>query len=250
MKFKNAYELFKTLYDRDLLKGFYINQVFMFYGSTYEFEIDTQIEEPGFIKLAEEICNDWCDHSEKANNYPSNYTCKFYLNDEDNLSISIEAIHDLCEYHVDENIIDDILQIIIRELSLEKLIDEDEDLELQFDLSFKLEMKDMDSGIFDFSLFQLQSSQDELKIAKKINSVIEANIKSLGLENLQKSLIDYFINLHNGNSDYNGISIEIARTQLEAFQGFGADKDELLKNYLENYPLNFAMDLDKIQIKK
>jgi len=250
MKFTNAYELFKTLYDRDLLKGFYINQVFMFYGSTFEFEIDTKIKEPGFIELAEEICNDWCDHSEKANNYPSNYACKFYLNDKDNLSISIEVTHDLCEYHGDENIIDDILQISIRELSLEKLIDEDEDLELQFDLSFKLEMKDMVSGKYDFSLFQLKSSQDEVKIAMKINNAIDAGVKSLGLENLQKSIVDYFINLHDGNLDYFGISIEIERTQLEAFQGFGADKDELLKNYLENYTLNFTLDLDKIQIKK
>lgn len=188
-------------------------------------------------------------HSEKANNYPSNYACKFYLNDKDNLSISIEAIHDMCEYHGDENIIDDILHIINRELSLEKLIDEDEDLKLQFDLSFKLEIKDMVGVKFDFSLFQLKSSQDELKIAKKINNAIEANIKSLGLVNLQKSIVDYFTNLHNGNSDYYGISIEIARTQLEDFQGFGADKDELLKNYLENYPLDFNIDLDQIENK-
>ena len=76
MKFSNAYELFKTLYDLNLLKGFYINQVFMFYGSTFEFEIDTKIQEPKFINLAEEIFNGWCDHSQKANCYPSNYDCK------------------------------------------------------------------------------------------------------------------------------------------------------------------------------
>ena len=32
MKFTNAYELFKTLYDRDFLKGFYIKQVFLLSG--------------------------------------------------------------------------------------------------------------------------------------------------------------------------------------------------------------------------
>lgn len=58
MKFTNAYELFKTLYDRDFLKGFYIKQVFMFFGNTPEIEIDTKIKEPSFIKLAEEIFDD------------------------------------------------------------------------------------------------------------------------------------------------------------------------------------------------
>ena len=32
MKFTNAYELFKTLYDRDFLKGFYIKQAFLLCG--------------------------------------------------------------------------------------------------------------------------------------------------------------------------------------------------------------------------
>lgn len=249
MKFTNAYELFKTLFDRDALKGFSIKQVFMFFGNTPEFEIDSTIEELGFNKLAEEIFDDWCKHSEKANMYPSDYACKLYLNDKDNLSISIEVTHDLCEYHGDENIIDDILQISIRELSLEKLIDEDEDLALQFDLSFNLEVKDMFSGKYDFSLFQIRSSHGETNEATKIDNLINSHIESFGLLNLQKIIFEYFVKLQNGNVDYHGIHLEIEKNELQTFQGFGADKDELFKDYLENYPLDFTIDLDQIENK-
>jgi hypothetical protein len=135
MKFTNAYELFKTLYDRDFLKGFYIKQVFML------------------------------------------------------------------------------------------------------------------SGKYDFSLFQLKCSHDEAKKALKMNDIINYSIASFGQEKLQKIIFEYFVKLQNGNVDYHGIHLEIEKNELQTFQGFGADKDELFKDYLENYPLDFTIDLDQIENK-
>lgn len=245
MKFTNALNLFKTLYENDLLKGFKINPFDMFSGTKMEISVDTIIEQPRFIKLAEGIFDDWRWYTEKAV-YPSRYECELYLNKNDDLCISIDAILDLNEYHCDKNIVDDILRYVVDKLSLEKLIHDEIDLENQFELNMKLEFDDFVSGKYDFSLFQIESTN--LYLGKtKINNLINSNIESFGLENLQKPIVDYFINLHDGNSDYQGIRIEIEDSYITAFQGFGSDKDELFKKYLVNYPLNFALDLVKIQ---
>ena len=127
------------------------------------------------------------------------------------------------------------------------MIDEDEDLDFQFNLSFKLEIDNFVGSKYNLSLFQINSSHDEVKIALKINNTINAKIKSVGLENLQKSIIGYFRNLHDGNSDYHGICIEIEDNNINTFQGYGTDVDENLKEFLLDYPLKFALDLNKIQ---
>ena len=246
MKFTNAFTLFKTLYDSDLLKGFTIEPVGSLYGLSTDLLINTKIEQPRFIRLAEEIFNDWRWNTQKAV-YPSDYDCKLYLNKNDDLCISIDAIHDLNEYHCDENIVDDILRCVVDKLSLEKLIHDEIDLENQFELNMKLEFDDFVSGKYDFSLFLIESSDDEANEATKIDNLINSHIESFGLKNLQKSIFDYFINLHDGNKDYQGICIEIEENNIEVFHGFGKNKDEDLKSYLENYPLNFALDIVKIQ---
>ncbi len=246
MKFSNAYSLFRTLFERSLLTGFRIEPIETFYGVMMELAVETKIEQARFVKLVKEIFEDWRRETEKAI-YPSNYDCRLYLNDKGDLCFSVDAIHDLQEYHCDENLIESILQIIIVELDLGKIVEQDEGFEYQFEITLKLEVVDFGLDKFDFTLFSINSCNDDPKVAKKINDLINLHIKSIGLENLQKSIVGYFKNLHDGNSDYHGICIVIENNDIDTFHGVGADVDENLKDFLINYPLKFALDLEKIE---
>ena len=118
--------------------------------------------------------------------------------------------------------------------------------ERDFLKGFYIKQAFMLSGIYNFSLFQIKSNHDNESESTKIDNLINSNIESFGLVKLQKIIFEYFVNLHKGNEDYHGIHLEIEKNEVQTFQGFGADKDELFKNYLENYPLDFTLDLDPI----
>ena len=79
MKFTNAYELFKTLYDRDFLKGFYIKQAFMLSGiyNFSLFQIKSNHDNESESTKIDNLINS--NKDELFKNYLENYPLDFTL---------------------------------------------------------------------------------------------------------------------------------------------------------------------------
>ncbi len=251
MKYTNAYALIKELVRRNLLHGFRNEIGWNKYGCKGIFTVfDIRIDEPEFlIEWIKLTLKDFLD--KHASFYLEWYGC-FSINVNEDVYLGIDCYVDLQEYY-NVNIIRDLIRILVKELSLEKYDDGEGCEEYDYQLNFTMKSNDIDKRIYRFYNFIFKSYQLDSTLQKQINRDIEDQIASIGLENIQKNLIDYFINLYKGYDDlpYSEIFLNIddygAMNRVSQFVGTEIQTPENFREYLENISIDFELDFDEIE---
>lgn len=251
MKYTNSYSLIHELIKRNLLHGFRNEIGWTKNGCKGIFTVfDIRINQP--VYLIEWLKLTLQDYLDKYAIFYLEWYGVFSIDDNDNIAFLIDCVVDLQESNPDVNITRDLIKILVKGLSLEKYDDGEESEEYDYQLNFGLEFNDIDKRIYRFSNFEFKSYQLDPTLQKQINKEIEDQIAFLGLKNIQKNLIDYFVNLYEGNDDlpYSQIFLYIKdrgnMNWVSQFVGTEIQAPENFREYLENISIDFELDLDEI----
>ena len=230
MKFDNAYSLILHLFDNGLLKGIDL-------GNRGEYSINSTIKDSGLLKLLTEIFGEWRWGPGVAS-YEGYYD--LIKNEYGELGFDVRISSDILESDGNPFEIEDILQILVNELGLTK-INPEESLEFQMILELEIDYPDTKLSEFNLQLFEIHSYSkgDEIELEIK-NKLAESDI--LRLKHL---IVEYLVKVHKKHHEhsYTGFSLTINNyNYFVNYQGIGHEFIDGLKEFFENYSLEYEME--------
>jgi len=237
MKFTNAYDLILFLFKNDLISGLYL-------GLRGEYEIKSRIKDIKLLKLLDEIWGDWRwgETDGKANAIHEGFY-NFSIDSKDVLVMELSVQDDILDYHGNPFEIEKILEIISDNIELD-FIDEEECLEYQICIDIELKYENINNSIYDLSVFSIKSFEsDDDKIKELTTKLDERTIKIL-----KEKVVEYLLSIHKKNHNYDGFSLIINENYFSNYTGTDLEEVKDIKSFLENYTLEFNLDLDKLVI--
>jgi hypothetical protein len=228
MKFDNAYDLILHLFNKGLLKGIEL-------GIRGEYSVDTTIHDSELLELLKEIFGKWRWESGFAT-YEGYYDL-IKVEDGD-LGFSVNIASDILDFHGNPYEIEDILKIIVDELSLTK-VDAEEYLEYQLVLDLELDYSDIHESEYDLSEFEIHGETEGDELDKELID----NLKKSDIFKLKQVILDYLVEVHKENHDnFTGFSLSIDRNSIGPYYGTGVEFIDGLKEFFEAYEINYNLN--------
>jgi hypothetical protein len=228
MKFDNAYDLVLHLFDKGLLTGLSL-------GIRGDYSIDPTIQDSDLLELLTEIFDEWRWNSGDAT-YQGWY--EFGKGSDGNLGFQVYVSEDIKEHWGTPFDIEPILKIISDELLL-STIDKEEFLQYQICLDLEIEYPDISKLEYDLSVFKIRSRNEGDEIDEEINN----KIQEVDLLKIQQLVIDNLAQTHKSEHCYVGFSLIIEDdNDFNNYVGTGFETQDEIKDFLENYPIEFELE--------